>query len=213
MCFIRNIKQEKGFSESKESFFNGSNSSLLLGKTLKRIFIDYNMPKNYHLQFKSLKYSSLFLGENTKQEQWKRCLCVNRFLLEKSVEACEGHCVLKPGSWLSKDWVQNSKGGGWSAEHGFFLLLKPVTQSHLTLLSRADGRTLGYPFLCVCDLDPFPSVLFCAVHFLGGKRGLRLSCLQDCLWTRPRVTPDSAKWLFYTCNVISKLRELKILLI
>lgn len=45
MCFIRNIKQEKGFSESKESFFTGSNSSLLLGKTLKRIFIDYNMPK------------------------------------------------------------------------------------------------------------------------------------------------------------------------
>lgn len=54
---------------------------------------------------------------------------------------------------------------------------KPVTQSHLTLLYCADGRTLGYPFLCVCDLDPFPSVLFCAVHFLGGKRGLRLSCI------------------------------------
>lgn len=45
MCFIRNIKQEKGFSEFKESFLTGSNANLLLVKTLKRIFIDYNMPK------------------------------------------------------------------------------------------------------------------------------------------------------------------------
>lgn len=53
---------------------------------------------------------------------------------------------------------------------------RSLSHSHLTLLYRADGRTLSYPFLCVCDLDPFPFVLFCAVHFLGGKRGLRLSC-------------------------------------
>lgn len=45
MCFIKNIKQEKDFSESKDIFFTRSNANLLLVKTLKRIFIDYNMPK------------------------------------------------------------------------------------------------------------------------------------------------------------------------